>query len=110
MTTDEKMKLLQTWETVICGMESEEDKLQVTLQPDRDSPFMATLYKLETEYTNAVAKLVGDTGDWLEWYWLENNMGAKGMPASRQRGKMKPVTGIRQLLELIEPPTKGKRK
>jgi hypothetical protein len=104
MTTDEKMKLLQTWEVVICGMESEEDKLQVTLQPGADSPFISRLDILKIEYTRAVANLVDDTGDWLEWYWLENNMGAKGLPASRKQGKMKPVTSIRQLLVLIESP------
>ena len=111
MTTNEKMKLLQTWETTICGMESEEDKLRVTLQPDPDSPFVSLLYRLETEYTKAVAKLVGDDATWLEWYWQENGMGAKNLPARSGGGQMKPVDGLRRLLELIEPPVKkGKRK
>jgi hypothetical protein len=44
---------------------------------------------------------IGDASGWLAWYWLENDMGNKGMEAG-YNGNLKKIRFVDELLELIE--------
>ena len=62
--------------------------------------FSETVWGLFDSYTKAISDLVGDKGGWLNWYYLENNMGAKGMNAGYD-GKTKPIKNKLDLRALI---------
>jgi len=56
---------------------------------------------VESAYTRAVGMLVGDKGEWLEWYRYENEFGKNGMEAGYGK-KLKPITNLKELLAIIE--------
>ena len=66
-----------------------------------EGPLFATVWGLFDAHTRAISELVGDNGDWLEWYCCENDMGAKGMTAGYD-GKTKKIKTLAHLWALIE--------
>ena len=53
-------------------------------------------------YTDALSLAIDDQGDWLNWYWLENHMGKKGLPAARDHERpLKKIEGVDDLLWLL---------
>lgn len=57
--------------------------------------------KLQCEYTKEIAEKIGDTyAHWLNWFWLDNDMGKKELEAGYD-GNISPVTGLNALKELI---------
>lgn len=66
-----------------------------------EAPFYETTWRVFDAYTNALAEQLGDSGAvWLEWYWAENEMGARGHSAGYD-GKLKPIKTLTDLYGLI---------
>jgi hypothetical protein len=96
-----KLALLKEWKEQIQHSESALDRVREAVGLDFDGPMNVAVCELQVAYTKAVAMLVGDRAEWLEWYWLENVMGAKAHPAGPS-GKTRPIKTIDDLLWLIE--------
>ena len=68
-----------------------------------DSRAHDAIYGMIARYTNVVGYLTGDCFGWLEWYWLENKMGANEMEAKashwRKRQKIKNLDSLCRLIE-----------
>jgi len=77
MNIEEIKATLNTWKQSIVCIEDKVSSLQRIIDPHPESPFIQALHALEMEYTRSVARLVGDDNKWLEWYWLEIDMGSK---------------------------------
>ena len=45
--------------------------------------------------------LIGSAApNWLEWYWIENDMGKKGMQVVTETGE-RPIVGLETLADLL---------
>lgn len=95
-----KLELLQEWERNIKSSDEVLGKFS-ELFGCFTGPAVESIGAMQTAYTAAISRLIGDDGEWLEWYWFDNAMGANGYEAGFN-GDPKPITNIEQLLELIE--------
>lgn len=66
-----------------------------------EGPLFETVWGMFDAYTKSISELVGDKGDWLAWYYLENDMGARGMSAG-YNGKTSLIKSKVHLWKLIE--------
>lgn len=93
-------KILENWAETIKNTDKQIEKIQGVFN-FVESDLTDSVYKLQCEYTKAVAKQVGDfEAHWLMWYWLDNGMGSKEMCAGYD-GDISPVTGLNALEDLI---------
>lgn len=68
-----------------------------------ESPVCAALHQLQGALTLATAELLDDSAEWLEWYHLENDMGAKAMEASPGHGApLRPIRTLEDLAQVME--------
>lgn len=67
-----------------------------------ESPPWVAVQELQTSLTVMTAAYVGDLDNWLEWYWMENDMGRKAMAAG-QKEDMRPIKTLADLRWLLEP-------
>lgn len=96
----DKLKALQVWEQVTKAVDKQLydfEKLFGVI----DAPFTDAIYRMQSEYTDAVAKNVGDASDWLNWYQFDNNMGEK-CSAAGNGDNMREIKTLEDLLWLIE--------
>lgn len=104
MTSATKLEYLNQWQK--CYEENEKlyQKQEEIFGLSPESLAASTIWKGFTAYTKCMAKLIGDESEWLEWYWLENDMGKKGYTAGdgAKPETVKPVKNLSDLLELIE--------
>ena len=71
------------------------------LLPPESPPWVA-VQQLQQSLTTVCAALVcDDTHNWLEWYWLENAMGAKAMPAASNGNEPRPIQSLEDLAWLL---------
>ena len=81
MTRDEKLAHIQAWHDAMT-------KANETIQPVIDAlklcgedPITNTVWQLQTDLTRAYAEILDDAFESLNWYAIENDMGAKGREA-----------------------------
>jgi hypothetical protein len=101
MTKDEKLVALQMWESTINESDSVFDPMIEMMGLHPDGALCEIFGRLQSDLTESVSMAVGDTNGWLAWYWLENDMGNKGMEAG-YNGNLKKIRFVDELLELIE--------
>jgi len=102
MTHKERMKLLRQWEGQIAEINSLYKAVDNIFGDYTESKFFNVVSDLAMKYTKTVSDLTGDT-DWLEWHWLENDMGARKMEAKAANWKkMRKITNLEVLCKLIE--------
>lgn len=104
MTTKERMKLLTKWKEQfeVCDKAwTELGRLFNGL--DVDSVIGMVVWGNFEKYTELVSMAVGDSGSWLSWYCLENDMGAKGHSAKASKWKsMRVIRSLNDLCKIIE--------
>jgi hypothetical protein len=66
-----------------------------------ESPIHQVVWSLQAVCNIAVGKLVGDYGQWLEWFSQENDFGRKAMEAGVKED-MRPIATLDDLLWVIE--------
>ena len=101
MTREEKLETLTYWQEFAQTVKPLFDALNMTLGSTPECPIISEYWRLYTDYTGLIADLIGDHGEWLEWYAWENDFGSNGMPAGFD-GKLSPVKTLGQLLMLID--------
>lgn len=95
-----KLELLKEWERNIKSSDEVLGKFG-ELFGCFTGPAVESIEAMQTAYTDAISRLVGDDCRWLEWYRTDNAMGDAGY-ATGWNGDPKPITNIEGLLELIE--------
>jgi len=101
MDSESKLALLTEWQAIVQAQESALEALDAALGYS-DGPLRQSYHTMQESYTRAIAQLVGDQGEWLEWFAYENDMGKRGHPAEYE-GKIKPIRTLEDLLGLIQP-------
>jgi hypothetical protein len=101
MTKDEKLEALKMWESTINESDSVFDPMIEMMGLHPDGALCELVGRLQSDLTESVSMAVGDTNGWLAWYWLENDMGNKGMEAGHD-ANLKKIRFVDELLELIE--------
>lgn len=76
------------------------DGIKASIGLDPSGPLFDSVWSLFDGYTNALAAQIGDDGDWLPWFYMENDMGAKGMAAGYD-GKLHKIKSLADLYRLI---------
>lgn len=67
-----------------------------------DAPLPEAVSALSGCYTKAVSKIVGDEGDWLEYFWIDCAFGATPMGVIPEKGAAEiKITGPEALAEVI---------
>lgn len=87
---------LAAWAALMMRCEAQIDALTTLTGADTESPFLRPITDLMAAHTRSVGTLVGDPADWLEWYWCENDLGAKGLPCG-PAGQERPITCTEEL-------------
>lgn len=101
MTKMEKLDLLREWSVKMETADILIDPVTKCLGLSVESPIHQAVWTLKDAYTKAVGKLVGDDGDWLDWYADENDFGRKKMEAG-PIGDMRPIKDLDDLLWVME--------
>lgn len=103
MTTDQMIAELTTWRDRIVESDEAIENLLEPLMLSPESPLYQTFWSLQGAYTTSVAKIVGDSDEWLPWFWSENEMGKRGHEACPGTGyPMRKIKTIADLAQLIE--------
>lgn len=100
MTKKEIFTLLTEWEQVQKDLDARLNQLNDLLGAC-DSPFLDAIYRLSGAHTSAVAKLVGDKAEWLEWWHFECCFGDRDMGSVQIGGKSRQVRTLKQLAAVI---------
>lgn len=68
-----------------------------------ESPVCAALFQLQGALTRATAELLDDSAEWLEWFHLDNEMGAKALEAGPGNGApLRPIRTLEDLAQVME--------
>lgn len=102
MHRNELISHLQAWMDRHQSMEAMLDKLYAITQADPGSPLLAEINFLMDAHTRAVARIVGDTEGWLDWFESECELGKRPHQAALQGEKLTTIRTIKQLARLIE--------
>lgn len=101
MTPAQKLAALKRWADAIDTGRKHCDALDEAMGLSPESKTRAAFYDLMEALTKATAELVGGTMGNLDWYWMENDMGARGHTAGVV-GDMREIRTLDDLLWLVE--------
>jgi hypothetical protein len=101
------LTLLREWQKHHDALVSLMDGIEATIGLAPDGPMYDTVWKVFDAYTNTLAVEVGDYCSWLEWHYVENDMGAKAMEAGYDK-KLCKIKTLVDLARLIEESRKRK--
>jgi hypothetical protein len=100
MTASEIKAAVFRWETCRLGMERMRNAFQEIAGDNMDAPFSVSMDMLFDSYTAALSELL-DSGDWLQWFWIENGGGSKGLVAG-YGSDLRKIRTLNDLCWLIE--------
>lgn len=98
MTREQKLELLREWESKVRISRQKMIALSETIKNEHLDPFA----EIEIAYTKSIARIVGDSDDWLDWYSTENELGDAGLTWQMPNGEMINKNSIERLLDAIE--------
>ena len=101
MTRTEKLHLLAEWQARIQTADSLIEPIADALGLSPESPIHTAVWSLQSAYTAAVAKIVGDHAEWMDWYAAENDFGRKGMDAG-PKDAIRPIKTLEDLIWVME--------
>jgi hypothetical protein len=104
LNRDEKIailtKLISAHKKADAAIEEVKETLGISVTCESSELFGAVWGAIDTG-VETVSALVGDEGEWLNWYIYENEYGAKKLKAG-YNGKLKKVCSVNDLFKLIE--------
>lgn len=95
------ISLLTDWKAHHTRTEKLMDGVNAIIGMDANAHMFSTVWGLFDAYTSTLSVEVGDFDGWLEWYYTENDMGAKGMGAGYEK-KQRKIKTLANLYWLIE--------
>lgn len=100
-TTAEIAPKLLEWQRIYNDWQAQYETLQALTRCGPEAPIALVMGRMWDAYTSAVAREVGDTNDWLDWYCWENDMGTKGLEVTSTSGKTIKVKTVAHLARVI---------
>jgi len=101
MTKEQKLAMLETWRSLHEQLDTHWDQLRSTTGASVDSPLGDAVWKIFAEYTVALSDLLDDDFCYLHWYWLDNDMGTRGLDAGT-KDDMRKIESLDDLLWIID--------
>lgn len=101
MTSKEKAALLSAWQINIGTVTDTYITPIVQLGLPSDSPLFSPLLEMMEDYTSAVSAHVGDTDEWLGWFWSDCALGAEPKEVKFEDGTSLVVSDIPSLLSVL---------
>ena len=103
MTPARRREVLTEWRDRCLAVNRFFDALDDAIGLTPEGALQTIGFDILGAYTRAVAELVEDHSDWLEWYAWENLYGARGHKASGcATAPMRPILTPGDLAQLIE--------
>lgn len=93
--------IILRWDKLTTTMSARIDEFESIIGCDANSPIISIMYSLHEELTQCVAREIGDTNRWLEWYAWDNLMGSRKLEAGFD-DNIKPIASIEDLIWLID--------
>lgn len=101
MTRKEILKHLKEWERLQKALDAQLDLLYDLTGTQPESPLLNAIYGVAEGHTKAVAQIVGDGSDWLDWWKWECEYGARVMQAANLDQKLRKIDTLSKLAGLI---------
>lgn len=94
--------ILREWKAMHDVTAKMMDDIQRTIGLEPGSVLFDGVWNIFDAYTRATSAQVGDFGDWLEWYYLEADMGNRPMEAGySETMPPRPINSLARLAALI---------
>lgn len=97
---EEKRKIIEEWASLQADLRTQYEDFYRLTHACVESPLWAPVFRLWEAYTAEVSRRIGDQCEWLSWFELENEMGAKGHEVT-VNGKGRNVRTLDDLLWVI---------
>lgn len=98
---------LEMWRGRREELDDQLDALRAVLNPTPENPLCDAIEEVWIGYTVTLSQIIGDTGEWLQWYWLECQMGNKPGEVIPAEGAA-PILCGRDLRDLVRVITWGR--
>lgn len=95
-----KLAILNRWQEAMNHADTHFDQLINIMGLHPEGETLTAVSVLQYVLTESTADLLGDEFEWLVWFWIENDMGVKGMKAGPP-DDMRPIKTLEDLLWLI---------
>lgn len=96
------LALLQEWVDAFAAIDAEYEKLRDIFDLAPEGRFSKAMYGSFQSYTKALALLLDDDDDWMNWFIWENESGKKAMEAKAANwSSVRPIRNVRDLEALI---------
>lgn len=103
MTNTQILTALTAWKMQIDQSNQVVESIIEPLMLSPESPLYTAIWELQGALIESVAKNVGDTDEWLDWFYAENRMGKRAMEACPDTGKpTRKIKTLKDLAWLIE--------
>ena len=93
------IEAIRTWHTTVKATGEAVDELDRVVGCSPESPLSQSIYAMVIAYTDAVQDAHG-LGDWLEYYWLECDMGKSPLAASIGDEPLRDIATLEDLIAL----------
>ena len=92
---------ISTWYTTVKATGEAVDALDRVVGCSPESPLHVAIYGILEAYTDAVQDAHG-LSDWLNWWWLECDMGQNHLSASIGDEPLREIATVEDLIKLCE--------
>lgn len=102
MTRDEMLQHLRRWARIVAEIEAVDEALEQLTMRSPEGRLTTAMWSAVGAYGETLeALLIGSSAsNWLEWYWIENDMGKKGMTVVTNTGE-RPIGGLEAFADLL---------
>lgn len=96
-----KLAILTRWQKAIEEADANFDPVVEILGLIPESPLIEAFWCTQSVLTDTTSDLLNDGNGWLVWFWLENDMGRKGLEAGTEAEK-RPIRTLDDLIWVME--------
>ena len=96
-----KLAILTRWQKAIEEADAHFDPVVDMLRLDPENPLCEAVWRTQSALTTTTSDLLDDGKEWLGWYWLENDMGRKGLEEGTEAEK-RPIRTLEDLIWVME--------
>ena len=101
MKQNEIIQRLKVWQERSKELDAQWEAFAAVTGAHIEGPLANAIYRLGGEYTKAVAELVGDQGEWLDYFQYECEFGAKPKWVHSSDGVQVMLKDVRALAKVL---------
>jgi len=108
MKINEIACMLEAWRGRREELDAQLDALSALTKAAPECPLFEAIEDVWSAYTVSLGELIGDDAEWLQWYWLECDMGNKPREVTPEEGAA-PIVCDRALMSIARVIAWGKK-